>query len=418
MRTLVVAYEYPWPANSGSRLRLLTTLHALGRNGATDLFSITSRERSDFGEPDRSFGLERVGRATVRSGGFRLGRLVRPGLPSTLPIGDQRQVSAALVRFATGTYDLVWFFDVRAWVLAGAPDLAPTVIDYDDLEHYKIRARLAVDFAAGRPVPVAGRPTPTGLARWRRLPGRAFSLLEAHRWARLYCSASRRVAATVVCSPLDAERASLSGVMLVSVVPNGYARPLRPVGRPEVGSPPVVLFHGTLRYPPNADAAAWLVGRIAPALRKLVPGTQIRLVGLGNPSHQVFHDPPATTVVGPVPDIETELTRADVVVVPIRFGSGTRVKIIEAFAYRIPVVSTTMGAEGLGVQDGRHLLLADTAQELASACARLLTDPGLRQRLVDAAHQRYLDAFEREVVEGSINAVAHAALDAGAAMKP
>ena len=184
------------------------------------------------------------------------------------------------------------------------------------------------------------------------------------------------------------------------------------MGRSAVGSPPVVLFHGTLRYPPNADAVAWLVGRIGPALRALVPDARIRLVGLGNPAHAGLHDPPAVTVVGPVPDIVTELSRADVVVVPIRFGSGTRVKIIEAFAHRIPVVSTTLGAEGLGAEDGRHLLLADSAQGLAAACARLLTQTDLRRRLVEAAHELYLDAFESEVVERRIAAIARAVLHA------
>jgi glycosyltransferase involved in cell wall biosynthesis len=398
MRTLVVAREYPWPANSGSRLRLLTTLHGLCRLGPTDLFSITSSERTDFDEPDRSFGLENVDRVTVRSGGARFGGLARPLLPAALPLADRKRVSLALARFAAGTHDLAWFFDVRAWVLGGAPDLAPTVIDYDDLEHYKIRARLAVDTADGAAGPRAGLPGSPGVARWRRLPGRAFSQLESHRWARLYRTASSRVARTVVCSPLDAERATAGGVTNVAVVPNAYARPDRPVGRSAVGSPPVVLFHGTLRYPPNADAAAWLVGQIAPVLRNLVPDTHLRLVGLGNPGDKSFHE---------------ELSRADVVVVPLRFGSGTRVKIMEAFAHRIPVVSTTLGAEGLGVEGGQHLLLADTARGLASACARLLTEPELRRRLVDAAHELFLDAFEREVVESRIAAVAEAALDAG-----
>ena len=113
-------------------------------------------------------------------------------------------------------------------------------------------------------------------------------------------------------------------------------------------------------------------------------------------------------MVGPVPDIVTELSRADVVVVPIRFGSGTRVKIIEAFADRIPVVSTTLGAEGLGADDGRHLLLADSAQDVAAACARLLTQTDLRRRLVEAAHELYLDVFESEVVERRIAAIARA----------
>jgi glycosyltransferase involved in cell wall biosynthesis len=403
MRTLVVAYEFPWPANSGSRLRLLTTLHALSGSGPTELFSITPRERTDFGEPDRLSRLENMGRVAVRTGGTSFGRVTQPLLPAGVSVTDRHQVSRALARFASGTYDLVWCFDVRAWVLAGAPDLAPAVIDLDDLEPYKIWGRLAID------------PTDksTAVSRWRGLPGRAYSQLEARRWARLYRSASIRAARTVVCSPLDADRATASGIKGVAVVPNAYARPDRPVGRSSIGSPPVVLFHGTLRYPPNADAARWLVGRIAPALRELVPDVHVRLVGLGNPGLVSLHNPPVTTVVGPVPDIVTELSRADLIVVPIRFGSGTRVKIIEAFAHRIPVASTTLGAEGLGVDDGRHLLLADTAQGLASACARLLTEPDLRQRLVDAAHERYLDSFERAVVERQVREVAQAAVTAG-----
>ena len=172
-----------------------------------------------------------------------------------------------LARFATGTYDLAWFFDVRAWVLAGAPDLAPTVIDYDDLEHHKIKARLAVDSAGGvRPAP--GRHGPSLPRRWGHLPGRGFSQLEARRWARLYRSASSHVAQTVVCSPLDAGRAASGGVSNVAVVPNAYPRPDRPVGRSAVGSPPVVLFHGTLRYPPNADAGrGWSAGSVRHSAR-------------------------------------------------------------------------------------------------------------------------------------------------------
>ena len=98
--------------------------------------------------------------------------------------------------------------------------------------------------------------------------------------------------------------------------------------------------------------------------------------------------------------------RADVIVVPLRFGSGTRLKILEAFAHRIPVVSTTLGAEGLGVEDGVHLLLGDTSLDLASACARLLTDERLRAAVTSRAHQHYLDRFESQMVEGQIASLA------------
>ena len=414
MRTLVVAFEYPWPVDSGSRRRLLTTVRALCRCGPTELFSITPDTRADFDEPDRSLGLGNVGRVSVRPAGVRFRGLVHPLLPATIPIGDRHRVSHALDRFASAPYDLVWWFNVGAWILAGAPQATPAVIDLDDLEHLKIRGRLSIDATDRVQDRAKCRRRYAALDRWERLPGRAWSQLEALRWVRLYRWASTRVARTVVCSPLDANRAISSGVKRVTVVPNGYELTDQPVGRIGVGSPPIVLFQGTLQYPPNADAARWLVGQIAPALRAQIPDARVRLVGLATPDQMGLHRPPATTMVGSVPDMVTELRRADLVVVPLRYGSGTRVKIIEAFAHRIPVVSTTIGAEGLGVEDGRHLLVADTAQQLASACARLITEPALRRRLVDAAYVRYLEAFECDVVEGRVTEVAQAVVDQAA----
>ena len=395
MRTLMIAFEYPWPADSGSRLRLLSMVHGLGRCGSVDLFSVVPESRTDIDPPDGVRGLDRVGRVTVRPTSIGVAGLAHPLVPAEIPMHDRRRVTRALGRFASGRYDLVWCFDVRAWILSGRPDLAPVVVDLGDLEDYKIRARLAIGATVAGPAP-----------RVRRIPGRAWSTLEAWRWARVQRAASRRVDRTLVCSELDARRAVAGGATRVAVVPNGYPSPDHPAGRPGVGTPPTVLFQGTLRYPPNVDAARWLVDEIAPGLRAEVPDVRIRLVGRGNPAQQSLHQPPATTLVGPVLDMATELGRADVVVVPVRYGSGTRVKIIEAFAHRIPVVSTTLGAEGLGVEDGRELLVADTAAGLATACARVLTDPGLRRRLVDAAYARYLDAFRSDVVEDRVAALA------------
>ena len=85
---------------------------------------------------------------------------------------------------------------------------------------------------------------------------------------------------------------------------------------------------------------------MGPALRALVPDVQIRLVGEHLPSSTRWTIHAAVHVVGRVPDIATELARADLVVVPVRYGSGTRIKILEAFAHRMPVVSTTLGAGG------------------------------------------------------------------------
>jgi glycosyltransferase involved in cell wall biosynthesis len=166
------------------------------------------------------------------------------------------------------------------------------------------------------------------------------------------------------------------------------------------------LFQGTLRYPPNADAAHFLVGEVLPELNRLLPGVRTRLVGVSTPGVVALDDPPAVTVVGRVPDIGVELAGADLVVVPLRFGSGTRIKIIEAFAQRIPVVSTTLGAEGLDAMDGEHLLIGDTPTAMAAACARLLSDQALRARVTEAAHRLFMDRFQTERVEETIAALA------------
>ena len=92
-------------------------------------------------------------------------------------------------------------------------------------------------------------------------------------------------------------------------------------------------------------------------------------------------------VLGFVPKIEDALAQADLVVAPLRLGGGTRIKILEAFSHRIPVVATSIGSEGLDVVSGRELLIADTAEDFASACVRLLEPGTLRLDVVDHAFE-------------------------------
>jgi glycosyltransferase involved in cell wall biosynthesis len=200
-----------------------------------------------------------------------------------------------------------------------------------------------------------------------------------------------QVQQVVIASEADAAR---SGLPNVTVIPNTYPRPGRPAGNPAAETSPVVLFQGHLGYPPNIDAAEWLVAAIAPLVRSSVPATEVRLVGLPGDNVQLLHNPGVVTVVGRVASMTEELGRATVAAVPIRYGSGTRVKILESFAHRVPVVSTTLGAEGLDVKDGVHLLVADDPASFAAATVRLLRDPALRVQLADAAEDLYLDRYD------------------------
>jgi len=164
----------------------------------------------------------------------------------------------------------------------------------------------------------------------------------------------------------------------VTVYPN--AIPLVPV--PCGDREDAVIFSGNLEYSPNVAAVRFFRLKIWPLLRERWPGLVWRLIGKN--SHAVkewtFGDP-RIEVSGPVPDAIKELARGKIAVVPLLAGSGTRIKILEAWAAALPVVSTRIGAEGLPVQDGHHLLLADGAHEFAAAISRLLENPALRKDL-------------------------------------
>jgi glycosyltransferase involved in cell wall biosynthesis len=345
-------------------------------------------------------------------------------LPFEVPWHNRRAVAAALDRFVSDPYDLVWFFRVPAWVLGGAVPIrrgdgeaAPVVVDFDDLEDQKILARRAISpeaWAGAGAEPAGERARASGMASAVNIARAAGSRLlwseEIRRYQSLHRRIADRAAAVVVCSDLDARR---KGLPRTRVVPNGYADPGLHERRPRSpGAPPVVLFQGTLRYPPNADAARFLVDDVAPLLRQLVPDVQIRLVGLASPAVAALHDPPRIVVTGQIPDIAVELAGADVVVVPLRFGSGTRVKALEAFAHRVPVVSTTLGAEGLDAEPGVHLLTADSATGLAAACAHLLRDPARRAELAAMAYQHYLDHGRADRTVAAVRAVALEAVGA------
>lgn len=287
MRTLVIAGEYPWPENTGSRIRLAIILRGLQRCGPTELFSVVSKFRDEFDPPDGSQDLAKVGRVGFDnrppSALALVPALLRPGTPIGLPRRDRAPVQRAIARFMSGRYDLVWFFGPRPWGLAGQPVFAPTVLDLIDLEDEKILARLS-----GPSAPPAG-----AVGRVRRAAATAVSEDEVRRWRRLHRRSSRRTAAVVVSSLLDAERARAAGVERVAVIANGYPAVAHPVGRPTVGTPPTVMFQGLLRYPPNIDAALWLAGEIGPSLRAQVSDVEIRLVGDHPPELDDLDDPPA-----------------------------------------------------------------------------------------------------------------------------
>ena len=169
----------------------------------------------------------------------------------------------------------------------------------------------------------------------------------------------------------------------------------------EAQQPGQIVFTGLMNHPPNADAAVFFAREVLPRVRARVPGARFQVVGR--------HAPPevlelaaleGVEVTGAVPDVRPHLAQASVVVVPLRFGSGARQKILEAWCLGRCVVSTPLGAEGLEAEDGRNLLLAEGAEALAEQVARALSDAGLRDSLRRAGREVALRAHDpRRIAE-------------------
>jgi glycosyltransferase involved in cell wall biosynthesis len=218
-----------------------------------------------------------------------------------------------------------------------------------------------------------------------------------------------------VCSPLEWEhiRSIAPGVPL-HVLPN--VQPDVPPFPPAPADEALrLLFVGNLFFPPNLDALFHFARDILPALR-LQSGRTIFLCIAGNAdSPQAPLLEQALTsggchyqLTGHVRDLATLYENTDVCIAPTRSGGGTRMKIIQAFAHSRPVVATPFGAEGLEVENGRELLLADHAQAFAAACLRIKDEPALANRLAMNARRRFEQSYSCEVLDGIVARLVHA----------
>ncbi len=148
---------------------------------------------------------------------------------------------------------------------------------------------------------------------------------------------------------------------------------------------PLVMFVGAMDWEPNIDAVEHFCHEIWPSVLAQVPQAQLRIVGR-NPDRRVQRfSGPMIEITGRVPAAIDHLRQAAIIVVPLRIGGGTRLKIYEAMAVGRAIVSTSVGAEGLDVHHGRDIILADSPQTFADAVVMLLRDPELRKRYERAA---------------------------------
>jgi glycosyltransferase involved in cell wall biosynthesis len=234
---------------------------------------------------------------------------------------------------------------------------------------------------------------------WQRMAANAgnplarFYLRGQHRrterWESALCN---RFNGTITVSPDDSKLAveryglkNLLGDVPAGVDADYFANPLSPPL-----SPTTIGFLGSMDWLPNIEGVRWFHEHVLTELRRRCPGLRLLVIGRSPPASltALAKDDPLIEFTGTVPDVRPFVQQCHAMIVPLLTGGGTRIKILEMMAAGRPVISTTVGAEGLGMEHGKHLLLADDASSFADECANVLKDSGLVNQLCAAALQR------------------------------
>ncbi len=348
-RALFLTPEQPGLGQGGGALRSESLLRYLQRDYQVDVVTFTLREHS---------------KSTAARVLRNSSRLVR----GTPPLFDRFSGYEAQIRASIPAAHYELAVIEHFWCASYATLLRP-VCDRLILDLHNIESELARTHAAAV----------TGSARWA-----------SERFASMYRDLERewlpKFDTLLVTS--EADRARLQHPD-IRVFPNAIPE----VQLPVVAETDAIVFSGNLEYHPNIEAVRWFANAVWPLLRKSIPA-EWHLIGR-NPHAiaPIVSSAQGVRVIGPVDDAIAALATGKVCVVPLLSGSGTRFKILEAWAAGRAVVSTTIGAEGLGAIDGQHLLLADTPESFAAAVVRLWNDPTLRASLGTSGRARYEHHF-------------------------
>lgn len=320
------------------------------------------------------------------------------GRPWRVSVADWSPVVTRINQLNSGSYDLAWFGSLDGWVeLRQKVRALRVIIDIDDVETEKLKGFLATAAEGG-----AG-------SRLDRIQGRVEKVM----WARIQKAAVRDTDAVLVSGASDAQ---LLGTSKAVVIPNCYPDPepqLGPPGDVQADAGAIVMV-GNYSYEPNLDGALFMATDVMPHVLERIPHARLFLVGRGAPEAlRKLGQLPGVVAVGEVDEVATHLRSSRLAIAPVRYGGGTRIKLIEAFAYSLPTVSTTIGCHGLDVTNGRELLVADQPADFAAACCRILDDDGLASSLARAGHELYEREYRPAAVRERIQQLANRVIAGG-----
>ncbi len=373
-RALLLCPEAPYPMHGGGAMRTASTLNYLNRNFQVDL-ALFQEEGAECPASHIPNGLSC--RTTV---------LTLPRHSRSAPARALRNLN----RLFRGVVPLCDRFhgrqsELSAWLDGQEYDLAV-------LEHFWLAPYESAIRRHARHVVLDLHNVESVLLSRTAAQSRGASLA-LRRFASIAEEAERellpRFDGLWVTSDSDAAQVRTSGVP-VTVYPNSL--PAAPP--PDVDKQDIIAFSANWAYPPNQSGLRWFLGRVWPGLRRRHPNLELLLIGR-NPEliRPLLAIAEGVQCTGGVPEALPWIARARVAIAPLLAGSGTRLKIVEAWAAKAPVVATSIGAEGLTATAGTDLLIEDSPEGFAAAVSRLLESPEVANRIAEAGRSRFESSY-------------------------
>jgi glycosyltransferase involved in cell wall biosynthesis len=401
MKILALHAFLPYPTISGATLRSASILNILAsRHEVTLVSGVGSRDSPSELPAWKTYKrLARepllVSRKTdeeLSPAGAALRKLLpqsRIGFPELLTYFDSPAMWNRIAELDLQQFDAIHirYASMALYALAlkrAFPNLR-IVIDLDDIPTVFLMRRLAF---------------PRNITQLRQSAWQVRQLVRTYAFE---CTSLREFDSVWICSKVDLykieKRIGRGRALIVENVVD--AQELASIARQN--KEPALLFIGDFTYGPNQEGAEFFTTKVWTKIRSMVPTAQLWLVGANeNAGLQQRHGQDGITVTGAVDSVRPYLAQAAISIAPLITGTGTRLKILEALAAGLPVVSTSIGAEGIEGEAGVDLMIADTADNFANCCVQLLQDPALAERLKESGQRLIMKKYDIPVMSRAV----------------